>query len=79
MYVSCINNLKQQKVEFCCSCRCRNTFSTTFSHCGAMHAVECAPCMLSISVVQACVNALYVHQSPTLQEPPSPPPQVVKP
>lgn len=44
MYVYCINNLKQQTVEFCCSCRCLDHFFLNHnSHCGAMHAFECAP------------------------------------
>lgn len=58
MYVYCINNLKQQTVEVFVVADIELHFSTTSSYCGAMHAFECAPCLLYFSVVQACVNAL---------------------
>lgn len=51
VYVYCINNLEQQTVEFCRSCR-RPNINTPFlfynhiAHCGAMHAFECAPFVL---------------------------------
>lgn len=51
VYVYCINNLEQQTVEFCRSCRCPNIntpflFYNHIAHCGAMHAFECAPFVL---------------------------------
>lgn len=66
MYVYCINNLKQQTVEFRCSCRCLETsFFKPQLIVGQCMLLNVHPLCSRFSVVQACINALYVHQCPT--------------